>query len=373
MPAVSYALLVNGAPAAPELLEALQQIEVEDHAELADMLRLRLATAVREDGRGWKILDDPVFQRLDNLRVLVTIGSRHSEVLIDSYVIETRARFSNEPGESILEVVAMDPTVLMNLEEKIRPWPNMADSDIAEVLFGEYGFEPVVERTQPSWAEVDRTNIQRGTDIQYLRQLAERYGYECFVEMNPLSAILEGHFRPPQPAQKPQGVLSVNLGAATNVDSFSARFDMLRPATVRATGLDIETKRAQPARADEIALAEQGVEPALQRERPRLVQLSGTGLARTAELQTRAQAEVDRSGWAIVAEGELHTVAYEGILRAKRPVEVRGAGRQFSGVYYVQRVLHTLAGDSYTQRFDLRRNALGLTGRERFVDDAALP
>jgi phage protein D len=100
--------------------------------------------------------------------------------------------------------------------------------------------------------------------------------------------------------------------------------------------------------------------------------LSQTGLAQTGELQALAQAVVDRSAWAITAEGELNTVAYGSVLRAKRPVEVRGAGRQFSGTYYVERVFHTLRGDAYTQRFTLSRNALGLTGQERFVEDRAL-
>jgi hypothetical protein len=36
-------------------------------------------------------------------------------------------------------------------------------------------------------------------------------------------------------------------------------------------------------------------------------------------------------------------------------------------------VLHTFTGEGYTQRFSLRRNALGLTGQERFVEDNALP
>jgi len=51
-------------------------------------------------------------------------------------------------------------------------------------------------------------------------------------------------------------------------------------------------------------------------------------------------------------------------------VMVRGVGRQFSGRYYVERVLHQIGGDgSYTQKFTLRRNATGLTGGENFRSD----
>jgi hypothetical protein len=97
------------------------------------------------------------------------------------------------------------------------------------------------------------------------------------------------------------------------------------------------------------------------------------GLSESGELQTASQAEVDRSAWAITAEGEVNTVAYGAVLRAKRPIMVRGAGRQFSGTYYVERVLHSFTGDGYTQQFSLRRNADGLSGQEDFVDDGALP
>jgi phage protein D len=52
---------------------------------------------------------------------------------------------------------------------------------------------------------------------------------------------------------------------------------------------------------------------------------------------------------------------------------VRGVGQQFSGRYYVERVLHTITGDgAWTQKFTLHRNAIGLTKREDFRSDNAL-
>lgn len=373
MTAVSYTLLIDGVAAASELLDQIQQIEVEDHAEMADMLRIRLAFGVRDNGSGWTILDDDLFNRLTNIQIQVVVGSGSAESLINAYVIETRSNFSNQPGQSLLSVVAMDPTVLMNLDEKVRPWPNMTDSDIASLIFGEYGFALEVEPTPLARQEIDHTPIQRGTDIQFLQQLARRNGYECYVESSSSTGAITGHFHKPRPEQPPQGVLSINMGEATNVNTFNARYDMLRPTTVQVAGLDIETQTNQPAQADNPSLVGLGSALAHSDDRPRRVLLSQLGLAQTSELQTYAQAVVDQSSWAITAEGELNTVAYGGILHAKRSVNVRGAGRQFSGTYYVEKVLHTISGDGYTQRFNLRRNALGLTKQERFVDDQALP
>ena len=365
MTAVKYTLSINDMPVSPDLLAAIQQVEVEDNAAMADMLRLRIAICVKEGCCDWSFVDGDTFSRLAKVRIGVAVDGV-SEPLLVAHIIESSASFANQPGQSVFNVVAMDPTVLMNLEEKVRPWPDMADSDIATTLFGEHGFAPQVEGTQPTRQEVDATTIQRGTDIQFLRQLAQRNGYECYVEMNPSTGVVEGHFHPPRLEESPQGVLSVNMGEATNVNSFNARYDMLRPTTAQVTGLDIETQSDQQAQVESMALAGLGREPALDGDRPRRVLLSRTGLAQTGELQTYAQAVVDRSAWAITADGELHTVAYGGILRAKRPVNVRGAGRQFSGTYYVERVLHTFSGDGYTQRFTLRRNALGLQGTEGF-------
>lgn len=374
--AISYALTVNGRAAGPEILNAIKQIDVEDHAELADMLRLRLAVSVKENGSGWTILDDGLFDRLVNIKLSITIGSGNSIPLIDAYVIESTAQFSNDPGNSVLTVVAMDPTVLMHLEEKVKAWPNMADSDVASSIFsdGAYGFNAIVEATNYTRDENDHTLTQRGTDIQFLQQLAERNGYECFVELNPSSGAVEGHFHPPRHDEQAQGVLSVNMGAATNVNAFRARFDMLKPATVQATTLEVENASDEPANADTSSQTEMGGEPSTSNDRPRKVLLSGLGMGQAGEVQRYAQAVVDRNSWSLVAEGELNTLAYGNVLRAKRPVMLRGAGRQFSGRYYVERVLHTIKSDgSYVQKFTLRRNAVGLTGSENFQEDNAIP
>lgn len=373
MTAVSYTLLIDDAPAGPEVMEAIQQIEVEDNADMADMLRLRVGIGVDDGCSRYRVLDDDLFHRLAKLAIVVTVGSGPSEPLIESYVIETNANFSNQPGQSLLNVVAMDPTVLMNLEERSRRWSDMADSTVATQVFQDHGFVPVVETTQPVRQENDETTSQRGTDIRLLQRLARRNGFECYVEINPLTRGVEGHFHPPRLDQPSQGVLSVNSGEATNVNSFSPRFDMLRPTTATARGIEAGGVEDQSVTSEGQSQRTLGREATVAADRPRRVLLTGSGLARTGELQGYAQAVVDRSGWAITAQGELNTVAYGGILRAKRPVEVRGAGRQFSGTYYVERVLHTFTGDRYVQHFTVRRNALTLTGSETFVESRALP
>lgn len=374
--ATSYALSIEGSAAPGHLLDAVRQIEVEDHASMADMMKLRLSLAVREDGSGWTVLDDNLFTRLANLRLTVTVGTGAAMPLLEAYVIDIDTTFSSRPGASEMLVTAMDPTVLMHLDERVKPWPNMMDSDVASAIFSaaDYHFSPVVESTGLSREENDHTLIQRGTDIQFLQQLADRNGYECYVELNSQGQV-EGHFHPPRPDAQPQGTLTVNMGAATNVDQFRVRYDMLGPAIATAATIDPDDASAQSGDASVAAQAEgMGDAAATPADRPRKVLPSQLGMAQAGEVQKYAQSVVDRSSWSIVAEGELNTVAYARVLRAKQPVMVRGVGQQFSGRYYVERVLHTITSDgTWRQKFTLRRNATGLTRRENFRSDDALP
>jgi phage protein D len=81
------------------------------------------------------------------------------------------------------------------------------------------------------------------------------------------------------------------------------------------------------------------------------------------------QAAVDRSAFAITAEGLVNAAVLGQALRAKKPVLVRGAGRRFSGQYYVERVLHRFDSNGYQQRVTLKRNAAGVLRQDNFTED----
>jgi phage protein D len=370
MAEVAFVLEVGGSAAPTELLEAVQAIEVEDHADQADMLRLRLAVGVERGGGRWSVVDSGLFGRLTNVRVAVKVGSGAAQPLIDAYVIDLRAAFSGEPGRSGLEVVGMDASALLQLEERVRAWPDQSDSQIASAIFAEAGLAADVEDTQPVRKATRQTTMQRGTDLRFLRRLAQHNGFEVFIEVGADGRGV-GHFHAPRLDEQPQGVLNVNMGAATNVDGFSARHDLLGPATAQATGLDDQHREEQPADARSARAPSLGARSTVAGDRPRHVLPAGTGMSDAGELQALTQAVVDRSALALTAEGTLFGADYGAVLRAKRPVLVRGAGQEFSGTWYVSRVQHELGGEGHVQRFSLRRNASGVTRQENFTEDRA--
>ncbi|MFD0346356.1 hypothetical protein ACFQ0M_10270 [Kitasatospora aburaviensis] len=100
---------------------------------------------------------------------------------------------------------------------------------------------------------------------------------------------------------------------------------------------------------------------------PGTLLLTATPTADPSELSRQAQAARDEAAWLVDAVGEINSDAYGHVLRAGRTVLVKGAGSLHSGLYYVTRVVHRMRPTGeYLQRFEARRNAVGLDGTEAF-------
>ena len=367
-----YTVLVGFAPLPYPFLSALREIEVATSTEQAGTFTLRFDLSQTALG-DWDVLQVDIFRPLVPIQVRVSLGLGLSEPLINGYVRSARLQNRNEPGRSTLEVTGMDATAtLMHLVEQPFPWPNVPDHVIAATIFGKYLITPLVFPTPSARTILQTTTIQRTSDIRFLKQLARRYGYECFVQPDPLIGVDVGHFHPPQIVAPPQGVLSVNFGAATNLTSLDVRYDMLQPTTALAVALDPTTKAPLPAAALAALEPPMGLEPALLRViPPPITRPTDPDAANAPELMATAQSIVNRSSRALHASGEVDGLNFERVLRPGLPVLVRGAGREHSGLYYVSQVTHTISTDRYAQRFEAWRNAVGLTGAEPFVDPLA--
>jgi phage protein D len=365
---LGYMLQLAGAPAPAPILEAVQEIEVESSIEEASVLRIRFAIAQTPIG-DWSILELDPFRPLLPLGVRVQHGLGPPQAIVNGYVTNQDVSYGAEPGGSTLEVTALDATYLMNLEEKARPWPNMPDGAIAAAIFAEYGIVPQADATGPVLTEPEGTTTQRGTDVRFLRRLARRNGFDFYVQPEPLSGVDFGYFESRRPAVLPQAVITVGAGPQTNVSEFRIGYEMTRPTAAVAATLDPTTGTPQPAAAPVALELPLGTEPALARVLPPpLVRPADTGAVRGADLQRSIQATVDRSTWAVVASG---TVGPDvAVLRPGGLVNVRGAGRAYNGSYFVTRVHHTLAPGRYEQRFEARRNAVGMTGAEPYLEAA---
>jgi hypothetical protein len=291
--------------------------------------------------------------------VQVIIDAR-PQVLIDGIITEHEVIPSNEPGRSVLSVKGLDISQRLALEERTATYRNQSDSEIVgDILkrYGTYGLRPDVERTTDTPSEAERTPVQHGTDLAYVRALAERNGFVFYVEPAAVPGSTTAYWGRERRSGQSQPALTMNMGAATNVDvPMRFRFDALGPATPQLSILDPTTRMRIPIPLPDSlvpALGSQAATPL------RTTIASDTANLSLAQALLRALTASGEGGDAIIAQGELDAVRYGQVLRARRLVDVRGVGTTYGGRYYVQKVRHAIRRGRYTQRFWLRREGRG--------------
>jgi phage protein D len=267
----------------------------------------------------------------------------------------------------------------MSLEEKVATWPNMADSDIVMRILGDYGFKVQADATATVHQESNTTVVQRSSDIQFVRHLARRNGLEFYFETDESSGSVTAYFRAPQLNGTPQPDLAIQFGSDSNLVSFSAHLSGQRPLNVKSFQMDVSANSPSSVQVGDTSLTKLGDKDAnaliggplgslvTPKDAAAQMLVLGSPTSDTTEMKTLAQAVRDEAGWLITASGEINSDAYRSVLRPHRLVLVKGAGKPYSGKYYVTRVVHELKNDgSYKQKFEARRNARDLDGSERF-------
>lgn len=367
-----YRIRVDGAPLPLKYLNGLTSIEVETSVHEASTFRLSFEMAKTPFG-DWDLLQADLFRPMVRVGISVGLGRLIPETLLNGFVRETRVGTRSTPGTSALEVVGFDATAaLMNNQEQPKSHDNQSVSTVARQLFDRYNMTSSVSDTPQTRSEPKQSTRQRTSDIRFLRERAACCGYECYVQPDPVTGQDVGHFHLPLKWMPSQGEILTNFGLATNLEDFDVAYDALQPTTVLAAGLDLDTRQLIPAPA--LASQEQamGREATLSRiPQPPLIRPARTCAANDAERLMHSQAIADRSSRSLMGSGEVDGLKYGKVLRVGLPVLIRGAGRDYSGSYYVTQVTHSISTDHYTQRFQAERNAVGLSGTESFGDPKA--
>lgn len=349
-----------------DLYDDIVSLEVELDDELAGMARLMLAMPQDDDGT-WKYLDDPRFIVGHSMVVTATVGAETDKLFTGS-ITHLKPDFGGELDECRFEIWAMDRSVSMDREDVIAAWPNYKDSDIAGQVFQTHGLTPKVDDTDVVHDEEVSTIIQRETDIRFLKRLAARNGYECYVEGK------SGYFRKPDLTAAPQPVLAVQFGDDTNVFKFAVTVDGLAPADIAMSQLDRVSKephRVVVSTPAQRALGKTAAGRYVGGGLTGLIEIGQTVTTGAPEMTRLCQGVYDKSEWFVAGEGEVAANQYGHILRPRRTVSIKGVGETYSGLWYVTHVTHVFTPNGYTQQFRVKRNALMLTGAEDFAGQAS--
>jgi phage protein D len=360
----SYRLVINGSPVEDSLHALLAEIEVEENVDLPGALQLSLP--VGTDGHDdLTFLNDARFAPFAPVSLVAQPEGGTSACIFDGCVLSHKAHLDAGTMASTLQVWAQDASYLMNLEEKARAWADMTDGAAANAIFGEYGITPAPENTSddsPSHTEDGHILMQRGTDIQFLRQLARRSGKLCRVTCEDTPGVRTGYFARPSIKGEPKAKLSLNdPDGAWTVNALDFSWDVMRPTKVTARQATRGDSHPDGAGGDTTdgglaSLDARGLSAFAGRD---TIHMLAAPVDDAGELTLRAKAFLRDAGWFVRCEGETDVGRLGSVLRAGTVVSVERAGSLYSGKYFVWSVRHTLTRDAHKMRFTLMRNALG--------------
>lgn len=356
MASAQFRIYVDNTAASKEQLATFTSISVEQAIGMAAAAEFQVGLATDDKGN-WTGFDDPWIQPFARLRVEIKVGDEGDFVpLIDGPVVGHRFELKAEPDASRLVVIAHDDSVLLDRGEKVVVFKNEPLASLVRGLIEEPGLTARVSSSLPdAGSALDRWIVQRGTNMQLLRQLAQRFGMFAYVEPGATPGQSVGVFEPPAAGDDglPDLVL---LGDARNIARFDAEFDALRPQAPRAAAvqaIDTQAISGSAQAAGDTPLGDEAVHS--------LLEPATTLLAHTREEQGDVDAATagmaNLSAWAYSAHGEVDNDLYPAVLRPHRKLRVTGIGGQLSGDYMVSRVLHHIDDAGYRQSFSLVRNA----------------
>lgn len=356
-------------PAPPPLLDALARAEVthSDDARSGFQLTFEAGRSGPADLVDYRLLTTQLLKPFNRVILVVTFEA-FPRVLMDGIITNTHLS-PGTTGSGTLTVTGEDVSVMMDLEEKSAEHPAQDETIIATVIIARYARYGLIPTVIPPLLidppiPIERIPVQQATDLEYLKQMADRHGYVFYVKPGPLPLTNTAYWGPPERLSVPQRALSVDMGPETNVDTLTFRNDGLAPTTVSGSVQDRQTNQAMPVETFAPLRPPLAALPSWAVNQPnvRTTQFRESGLT-TMQAFARAQGTTDAASDSVFGDGELDATHYGDLLQPRGLVGVRGAGYLHDGLYYVKRVSHVIdrLNQRYMQRFTISREGLGST------------
>jgi len=298
--------------------------------------------------------------------VAVTVGGTPT-VLVDGVITNHQISPGADTGHPTLVITGEDLTALMNQQDFSGfPFPAMPAEARVAILVAKYAIFGVLPLVVPSIlidVPIPTGSIpsQQGTDLAYIKALAERVGYVFYVDAGPVPGVNVAYWGPQIKVGVPQPALNVDMDAYTNVQSLNFSFDNQKNKIPTVFIYNELTKVVIPIPIPPITPLNPplGLIPPLptslldlkpvddslsKRPIPQAIMIGLAKAARWAE--------------AVTGKGTLDVVRYGQVLKARQLVGVRGVGPAFDGLHYVTSVTHKIKRGEYKQEFNLSRNGL---------------
>lgn len=298
------------------------------------------------------------------LRVVLIVTLRgRPQPLFDGVVtnVEVQPGQNGQPGS--ITVTGEDLTRVMDMIDfSGLPFPALPIAARVALICGKYAAFGIIPLPIPAIfpdvpIPIERIPAQQGTDLAYIRQLADEVGHVFYIEPGEAPLTNIAYFGPELKIGPPQPALNIDMDAHTNVESLNFSFDPTKGV------LPIVFIQNQATRVP-IPLPIPNLNPLqpplglLPAPIANLKIMKNTAKMNPMQALSLGLAEAKKSQDAVSGSGTLNVLRYGHILKPRRLVGVRGAGVAYDGLYYVSSVTSSLKRGSFNQSFSLTRNGL---------------
>lgn len=356
MPAKRFKVYLDNQPAPAEWLARVLSITVDQEVDHTWEANITLPLCLGEDGSWVELETDIAHTRI---RIELQLDTDPWVPLIDGPVVGHETGLHSEPGRSQVVLRVHDDSALLNLTEVVTLSDGLSDSDIARQLFtsDEVNIVPETIASLNAPAQpLEGAEVQRGTNANFLRRLAERNALHAYVLPGATAgAPSRGFFASfPESSQSPTLAPLVLLGAERNV----MRFD-----------IDNDAQAAGEYHVQTLSLSDRGTfsstgsfanETLLGGGAPDSTAATGTRLANPSastgvDPDALARAQSVASSYTYEATGQVFPGRYAGVLLPYQLVNVQAGATSLSGTYLIKRVRHAISRSDHSQEFTVQR------------------
>jgi phage protein D len=303
----------------------------------------------------------------NRVKIALSLGSAQ-QCIMDGVVVHQELGYDGTAGAFSYSVIGEDLSVYMRIEEKSAQWPARSAAQVAREIIETYsakGLTTTIVTPASDYAPPENQWVrqQNGSDLEYLRKLGRPFGHLFAVRPGAsISATSVAYWGPPARDATPLPALSVQMGSWTNVESINFAYDASASETYTGgSRSDLETDEALAVASGTFSLTSlantSSSTSALQQTR-RYVAPAAIGAIATAYAGALLQESTRR---ALRARAVIDGLVYGTVITPASILPVRGCGSQHDGLYYVERVDHTIARGSYKQEVVMTREGLGKT------------
>jgi hypothetical protein len=294
--------------------------------------------------------------------IVITVnGTPH--VIMDGVVVQHQVTPNVETGQATLTVTGSDLTAVMAFIDFTGiPYPAMPAEARVALIIAKYAVFGMIPLVIPSLfidvpIPVSRIPSHQGSDLEYVKKLADDVGYVFYIEPGPAPGVNVAYWGPEIKVGVPQPALNINMDAHTNIESLSFSFNGASKVMPIVFIQNEQTGVPIPIPIPDIG----PLNPPLGLIPPFPTQfkmMRDTAKLNPVQAIALGLAEAAKTSDAVTGTGALDVVRYGRILKARGLVGVRGAGDAFNGLYFVKSVTHKIKRGEYKQDFTLTRNGL---------------